>query len=349
MSEARATSPFGTWAVAQSPVKIDYSLVVIEEIRHEVLEGFQRLSRGGVEVGGILYGTHDGTTTTIQAMRPIECEHARGPAFLLSDKDRKALEEQLRRDAEDPRLEGMKCLGWFLSHTRSEIVLSDSDLEIYNHYFGAPWQVTLVVRPGRAGHVRAGFFVRENDGSVQSAQSYQEFNFPDRLAGVLDRPRAQRPATERRERIDPGRVESAATAPPLPPPRELPPLSTALEEEGPLLLPLNPPKRMRWWWLLAWAVVVGALGFGGYRYLNATSAPEPIGLTVSEHDGELQIAWNHQARPVTGAAHGSLAIVDGKQTRDIPLSPQDLAQGRFTYVRESGDIEVRLMVENAAG
>src|SRR6202167_3281354 len=98
---------FGSWSVAESPISIEYSLVVIEEIRHEVAEGFQRLSRGGIEVGGVLYGTRDGRTVRILAMRPIACEHARGPAFLLSDKDRISLNEQLLHDKEDSQLEGL--------------------------------------------------------------------------------------------------------------------------------------------------------------------------------------------------------------------------------------------------
>src|ERR1700733_8465692 len=100
MSDTR----FGSWSVAESPVTIEYSLVVIEEIRHEVAEGFQKLSRGGVEVGGVLYGSRDGRTIRIMAMRPIPCEHARGPAFLLSQPDQEILAEQLAHELEDPRL-----------------------------------------------------------------------------------------------------------------------------------------------------------------------------------------------------------------------------------------------------
>ena len=122
---------FGSWSVAESPISIEYSLVVIEEIRHEVAEGFQRLSRGGIEVGGVLYGTRDGRTVRVLAMRPVACEHARGPAFLLSDRDRVALNEQLVRDKDEPNLEGLISVGWFLSHTRSEIALTESDLEVY--------------------------------------------------------------------------------------------------------------------------------------------------------------------------------------------------------------------------
>ena len=190
---------FGSWSVAESPVAIEYSLVVIEEIRHEVAEGLQKLSRGGMEVGGVLYGSREGRTIRVTAMRPIACEHARGPAFLLSDADRQMLETQLEHALEDPRLVGLTCLGWFLSHTRTGIMLSDSDMEIYEKHFNAPWQVALVIRPGGGRSMRAGFFVREHDGSVQTDSSYLEFNFPDRLAGVLDRPpRSERPPAERR-------------------------------------------------------------------------------------------------------------------------------------------------------
>src|SRR5580658_1633577 len=202
---------FGSWSVAESPISIEYSLVVIEEIRHEVAEGFQRLSRGGIEVGGILYGTRDGRTVRVLAMRPIACEHARGPAFLLSDKDRVALNEQLVRDKDEPNLEGLIAVGWFLSHTRSEISLNESDQEIFSIFFPAPWQVTMVIRPGRGGSMRAGFFVREHDGTVRGESSYLEFNFPDRLAGVLDRtPRGERTGAERPGLDRPGLDRSGA-------------------------------------------------------------------------------------------------------------------------------------------
>ena len=200
---------------------IEYSLVVIEEIRHQVAEGFQRLSRGGIEVGGVLYGTRDGRTVRVLAMRPIACEHARGPGFLFSDKDRVALNEQLVHDKEDPQLQDLISVGWFLSHTRSEIALTESDLEIYSIFFPAPWQVCLIIRPGRGGSMRAGFFVREADGTVRGERSYLEFNFPDRLAGVIDRvvperppdrPTRERPPRENTERrVPPYRDRSEST------------------------------------------------------------------------------------------------------------------------------------------
>jgi hypothetical protein len=333
---------FGTWAVAESPLAIEYSLVVIEEIRREVAEGFQKLSRGGIEVGGVLYGTREDRTLRLLAIRPVLCEHARGPSFQLSDNDRAGLEEQLRQDAADPRLEGMVCLGWYLSHTRSEIALNESDQEIFSAYFADPWQVTLVVRPGRGGSMRAGFFVREADGSVKTDQSYLEFNFPDRLAAILERGgRAESAAGDRR-----GAVRSRLGPVPLQQdlvPAEEPPLT-----EAPQFL-AAPQSKKKWPWLVAWAVGVAALGVLGLRDFLPKQTPEPITLTVVERDGQLQIEWNKDAQPIVQAARGSLEIVDGQQVRTVPLSAENLALGRFTYQRQSGDVEVRLNVEDRDG
>src|SRR5579862_106820 len=101
MSDVKIAS----WGVTESPIIVEYSLVVIDEIRRAVIEGFQRLSRGGIEVGGVLYGAREGRTVRLLAMRPIECEHARGPSFALSDADQAALQAQLAKDEQDSRLQ----------------------------------------------------------------------------------------------------------------------------------------------------------------------------------------------------------------------------------------------------
>ena len=141
MSDAK----FGSWVVPESPVDVEYSLVVIDEIRQVVADGFQRLQRGGIEVGGVLYGTRADRIVKVTAMREIACEHARGPTFHLSDNDRAALTAQLARDKEDMRLEGLQVVGWFLSHTRSDVTLQQSDLDTYSKFFPELWQVTMVV------------------------------------------------------------------------------------------------------------------------------------------------------------------------------------------------------------
>lgn len=378
---------FGTWSGAFTPLTIEYSLVVIEEIRHEVAEGFQKLSRGGIEVGGLLYGVRDGQTVRILAIRPAACEHANGPAFRLSERDRAALAEQMRHDQQDPRLEGLICVGWYVSHTRTEINLSDSDREIFSTYFKQPWQVTLVIRPVRGGNMRAGFFLWEPDGSVNAAQSYLEFSFPDRLAAFDSRAEhrgsfAERKAAERRPEIRPEpRFQPGPAAPPVarpvvpavsqpaPEPAVHSPnsspasstITTLFGETAPRSEPAVPEELFeragskkagsakKWLAAVAALIVVAALALAGSRYFSVAPSNESIGLSVLEREGQLDIGWNRAAGPVANAIRGTLEITDGSQARTIPLTPADLALGKFSYKRETGDIQVRMNVEQADG
>jgi proteasome lid subunit RPN8/RPN11 len=148
---------------------------VLEEIRLAAVDAFFSLPRGGAEIGGILFGTNEGDEVRILASRPMECEHARGPTFVLSDKDRDRLRTQLAESGLDSGLHGLKVVGWYHSHTRSEIFLSELDLEIYREFFPEPWQVALVVRPAGLKPTRAGFFFRDRDGLIRNTASLHEF------------------------------------------------------------------------------------------------------------------------------------------------------------------------------
>jgi hypothetical protein len=354
MSDAK----FGSWVVPESPVDVEYSLIVIDEIRQVVADGFQRLQRGGIEVGGVLYGTHQDRTIRVTAMREIACEHARGPTFHLSDNDRAALTAQLARDKEDMRLEGLQVVGWFLSHTRSDVTLQQSDLDTYNAFFSEPWQVTMVVHPGRTGTMRAGFFVREADGSIKGERSYQEFNFPDRMAGVLDRPPRERrpssdPTGERADRISTARYAEQPEA------TEKVEAAERIEYDAPTFgqpqravpqyAPYPNTRRKIPWAIIAVVAAALVLAVVGLRFLGPQLHVEPLSLTVIEHDGQLQIQWNHASQSIAGASGGTLDIVDGGEKRSIPLNRNALAQGSFTYMRRSGDVEVRLAVNISGG
>ena len=365
---------FGTWSAVASPVLIEYSLVVLEEIRREVAEGFQKLSRGGIEVGGLLYGMREGNTVRIMAIRPAACEHASGPAFRLSERDRAALREQMRLDQKDPRLEGLVRVGWYISHTRTEISLTESDQEIFATFFEQPWQVTLVVRPSRGGNMRAGFFVRESDGSVNATQSHLEFNFPDRLAGTFERrapePRGvYRPAEPIAPSIPSIPKEAAEVAPvrvpvasqlapsvrledsPSPAGITSPGMTSLFGEPEPAsqLAAGKKPSATKWILAAVALIVLAGLAVAGARFISIGPRSESLALSVLEREGQLDIQWNRAAEAVSKAVSGELEIVDGPQTRTIPLSAAELGQGKFSYKRETGDIQVRMSVAQSNG
>ena len=173
MTESGSDSMLGSWAPPQCPFKISYSLRTLDEIRLAVMDAFFSLPRGGAEIGGILLGKREGLSIAIHDHIPLDCEHAFGPSFNLSPRDLAQLTtllDQAQRNVPD-----LQPVGWYHSHTRSEIFLSDGDLEIHRKYFPNPWQIALVLKPHTFHPMRAGFFFRGRDGSYHTTESYLEF------------------------------------------------------------------------------------------------------------------------------------------------------------------------------
>ena len=166
---------FGSWTAGGQNLTITYSRAVLDEIRIQATEGFARMRHGGVEVGGVLFGTHREGCLRILAGQPMSCAYAYGPRFVLSEQDEAALADLLQSCAADPDLAGLEPVGWYHSHTREEICLSDADVRLFDRFFPLPWQVALVVRPGILTPTRAGFFFREPDGALRTDASHGEF------------------------------------------------------------------------------------------------------------------------------------------------------------------------------
>jgi len=169
--ESGVESATGTWSVAECPFAIEYSRRVLDDIRLAVTEAFFSLPKGGAEIGGILLGKWEHGELSILGHVPLECEHALGPSFTLSENDHARLAELVA--AQHPA--GMGPVGWYHSHTRSEIFLSDADIAIHKRYFSKPWQVALVLKPHTFRPTRCGFFFREADHSIKGAATRQEF------------------------------------------------------------------------------------------------------------------------------------------------------------------------------
>ncbi|MFN7996482.1 MAG: hypothetical protein U0Q18_22915 [Bryobacteraceae bacterium] len=204
---------FGIWSAPGHPVRIEYSGPVLDEIRIAAVNGYHLVPRGGIETGGVLFGRCDGPVVRILAWRPIECTHAMGPSFVLSPSDEAGLANLLKSWREDPELAGMEPVGWYHSHTRSEIFLTDLDLKLHDQYFPQPWQVALVIRPASFSPTRAGFFFREGGGSIHAEASYREFP----LLPYRGTPPTAQPAVPLVEAAAPA-IQEASIKPPAAPP-----------------------------------------------------------------------------------------------------------------------------------
>src|ERR1035437_1760170 len=159
MTEKDAESEVATWKAPQCPFTIEYSLRALDDIRLAVVDAFFSLPRGGAEIGGILLGRHSNQRLVIADYVALDCEHAFGPSFTLSPPDQDRLAELLASAERNP--DRLRPVGWYHSHTRSEISLTEADQDLHTRYFPESWQVALVLKPPPFPPTRAGFFCRE--------------------------------------------------------------------------------------------------------------------------------------------------------------------------------------------
>jgi hypothetical protein len=143
---------------------------------------------------------------------------------------------------------GLSPLGIFVCRARGEVFLTDDDLANFERHQGL---LALVVAGGRAG-----FFVREPDGSIQAIRSHEEFP----VASLAAPPVAKNVAKKTKSR--PG-VERPIPAPGLWP---------------------------AWKRMTACAAVL-AVPAGAFAYLRPLLRL-PIALALREEAGQLVIGWN---------------------------------------------------------
>jgi proteasome lid subunit RPN8/RPN11 len=371
---------FGFWNAQNSPVRIEYSIAALEKAAAEAVDGLYRFRHGGAEVGGVLYGTVVNGVMRIEAVRPLECEYAFGPRFVLSDRDKAKLVELTEAYEQDPELAGLYPVGWYHSHTRSEIELSPRDMEIYERFFPERWQVALVLRPEQYGPVRAGFFFRERNRYVRSDQTSHEFLIgmqrgqpevvdgasaaveadpaPEAEVAYEEDPEGGQPAEALeepvREPVEQVQDESSSFGEPGPEPEPEP--ETEPEAAPPAgMLDFTPAfcapeskRRLRWRWIAALALLAAASGAGVYYYLW-TGASQPLSLMATDVGGQLLIEWDRTARPIRDARTAVLMIKDGDQLQRIPLDSDTLHGGSADYTRQSQIIDISLVLDEQGG
>jgi proteasome lid subunit RPN8/RPN11 len=244
------------WSAAQCRFTVAYLPRVLDDIRLAVMGAFFSLPRGGAEVGGILLGDFRDGQLRITGYAEIECEHKFGPSFTLSDRDQArlaAMLEETRRSSPN-RL----AAGWYHSHTRSEIHLSGADQEIHRRFFPEAWQTALVLRPHALQPTRAGFFFREEDGSIRGDASYREFALEPmrpRPAAAAEEPASPAP---RRESVDRTTAAAAAASEKPPVPGETPPTGAP---EPIVARGEAPRRRSNLWLVMAAGLAIGWIAF----------------------------------------------------------------------------------------
>jgi proteasome lid subunit RPN8/RPN11 len=380
MTESETDGTSITWSVPECPFTIEYPAQVLDDIRLAVMDAFFSLPRGGAEIGGILRGSFDNGRLVIRDYAALDCEHANGPSFTLSPRDEARLTELVSAHANDAG--GRRPVGWYHSHTRSEIFLSEADLAIHSRFFPESWQVALVMKPHTFQPARLGFFFRQADGSIQADRPCREDSLdalPVRQMPV-GMPAASPSNDYSARRLRPESVAERTPAPapvvaaPVPAPAVTPgglnplPEPAAAELSAPKFLIESPAAGRRW--MVVGIGVVAVLGILGAafqirdmwlpRVLSAfrpapAAAPAPIpspslGLSTIDRDGQLQISWNRNSAAVQRASDAVLEITEGGPLLTaIQLDTAHLQAGSFTYARTAEKVDVRLIVHQKEG
>jgi proteasome lid subunit RPN8/RPN11 len=118
------------------------------------------------EVGGALIGEwridHRSGEQFIVAEAALPARHTRqGSAYLTFTQDTLVTLHQ----EQEERYPDKRIVGWFHTHPRMGVFLSDYDVWLHTHFFPEPWQVALVIEPCTQ---IGGFFVRSEDGRLDS-------------------------------------------------------------------------------------------------------------------------------------------------------------------------------------
>jgi proteasome lid subunit RPN8/RPN11 len=329
-------------AASGSGSLVRFSMPVLQLIRVEAQEKFLSIPRGGLEIGGVLFGTTAGSDVRVLARRALAIEYLTGPSFILSSNDEASLAQLLETSDSDPALKGMQPVGWYHSHTRTDVSLSEQDVAIHQRFFPLPEQIALVIKPFKFEPAQVGIFAREADGSLRGDAPFSRFP----LAAYM-------PATK-------ATAESAA------PPLNSPAAAPERERAGPVApeypnwssFPPRTAVRQRrsrsWQSRLAVAAVIVMVIAAAVTYVQnrpaLTEDAGPIRLQLNGVGDKLTIAWNPRSRSLAEARSAELIISDGNQRpATVALDNESLQRGSITYFRQSGSVEVRIRVQPEQG
>jgi len=81
-------------------------------------------------------------------------------------------------DLIEQRFTGKQIVGWYHTHPRMGVFLSQYDTWLHNHFFTEAWQVALVVEPLSC---LGGFFIRQKDGLLDPSRYFGFYEMNGRL------------------------------------------------------------------------------------------------------------------------------------------------------------------------
>ena len=255
------------------------------------------IPRGGLETGGLLFGRTDADGLTILSYDELPIQHLSGPSFLLSPQDEQTLTLRLQEHAapEEPEV-----IGWWHSHTRSDVEITEEDLRIHRKFFTGDEQIALIVKPFKLDPAIGAIYLPNEPG--------------------VDPKSATCPIYHRQPLLLLARLVEEAETPlvRLSPVVDQPARSTQKEStEGPIAS--RPRLRLR-------RCVLSRVLYAALPRPQP-AVIQPMRLQISGSGPEVTVHWDRNSRALTDIATAELVIVDGSDAMKIPLTADNLLAG----------------------
>src|SRR6185312_2665602 len=297
------------WPCAPLGGEIECSSKALHGVCMEAAAGLRKLSKGGLEIGGVLFGERANGLIRVLATRPIECEHRFGPSFVLSDTDEASLRGMLTGFRSDSALAALEPVGCYFTHSRHGSALTERDIELCNRYFGEKDQIVLLLIPNLRGRVEGTVLVRDAAGALGSCHEFEHsvLGSPQREAARIPPPSPSDPKAMSRVRtaaklrceVVPGNTPlhtPAATA------TEAPAKSEASHPAEPVSMGRPPgdqssPLKMRSSLLASLLILLVC-------WPNRTIPVTQIPLSFTDSGSELIIHWDAARETVRAAGLG---------------------------------------------
>ena len=309
---------------------------LIDELVSVVLEGYRTTLHGGLEVGGVLFGRREAGMVIVEKFRPLLCEHLLGPRFVLSDSDEGRLRELLlTASTEFGTVQGLEAVGWYCSHTRSDLLLCDREVVLHNRYFPGADDFVLIFKPRDMYNVDAHIFCRDSDGNIG----------PLGIPLALDQPHV------RTEPVADG--AAPVSAPNLPPEPILGPEPFLAPEPIQAVRQESRPRiaiPAKWKRLLVGAGVGSVACVSVWQFVDLTSAK---GAPSKTNAGDLVLSLRPQAENlmlswksnVTNARRAHVDIFDGPSLKNLDISESFQPTGMLLFPHTTGNVQAVLTLE----
>ena len=354
------TPPHYIWEVAGKPVTIQVDFDVIDKLAMEVMRGFGAVPRRGAEVGGVLMGSievGDKLLVRVEDFVPVPCDYMRGPSYLLTENDEARFAQMVEntKQASEKRL---YAIGFYRSHTRDGLALSDEDLEMHAKYFGDPTNVILLVRP-YATKSSVGAFFFEESGGFRRESSYLEFPFRRRDLGGGASPSARNFSPEEPAQAQVGETVGGIGEQPSAldvdsgDRRDW--LKTRENQDPGNTAAANSSARFRgkWVWVplsFVFLLLGVIIGFQAALLLNRGETQKvaqqslSLSLTAQLESGKVVIRWDRRSAAVQNARGGTIRIQDGDFIKTVNLDTKQLQNGSVIYMTADSRVSFRLEV-----